>query len=51
MVRLDINPMIWGRIPISSDLTIEDLHYIIPLVMGKARFHHLAQSLDVFKKN
>jgi hypothetical protein len=34
VVLLGISPTIWRRIHISSDSTIEDLHYTIQLAMG-----------------
>ncbi|MCP6760019.1 MAG: plasmid pRiA4b ORF-3 family protein [Fischerella sp. CENA71] len=34
VVLLGISPMIWRRVKVSSDSTIEDLHYTIQLAMG-----------------
>ncbi|OWY63557.1 hypothetical protein B7486_52440 [cyanobacterium TDX16] len=39
VVLLGISPMIWRRIHVSSDSTIEDLHYTIGLAMGWSDIH------------
>ncbi|MCP6759950.1 MAG: plasmid pRiA4b ORF-3 family protein [Fischerella sp. CENA71] len=39
VVLLSISPMIWRRIKVSSDSTIEDLHYTIQLAMGWEDIH------------
>ena len=39
IVLLGISPMIWRRILVSSDSTIEDLHYTIQLAMGWSDIH------------
>jgi len=39
IVLLGISPMIWRRIKVSSDSTIEDLHYALQLAMGWEDFH------------
>jgi site-specific recombinase XerC len=36
---LDIHPMIWRRIRVSSDSTIADLHYILQIAMGWTDSH------------
>ncbi len=39
IVLLGISPMIWRRILVSSDSTIEDLHYTVQLAMGWSDIH------------
>ncbi|MDM9384725.1 hypothetical protein QUB80_34040 [Chlorogloeopsis sp. ULAP01] len=39
VVLLGISPMIWRRVKVSSDSTIEDLHYTIQLAMGWEDIH------------
>ncbi|MFN6197493.1 MAG: plasmid pRiA4b ORF-3 family protein [Aphanizomenon sp.] len=39
IVLLGISPMIWRRILVSSDSTIEDLHYTLQLAMGWENIH------------
>ncbi|MBD2309934.1 plasmid pRiA4b ORF-3 family protein [Chroococcidiopsis sp. FACHB-1243] len=39
IVLLGISPMIWRRILVSSDSTIEDLHYTLQLAMGWSDIH------------
>ena len=39
IVLLGISPTIWRRILVSSDSTIEDLHYTLQLVMGWSDIH------------
>jgi Plasmid pRiA4b ORF-3-like protein len=39
IVLLGISPMIWRRILVSSNSTIEDLHYIVQLTMGWSDIH------------
>lgn len=39
IVLLGISPMIWRRVLVSSNSTIEDLHYIIQLAMGWSNIH------------
>ncbi len=39
IVLLSISPMIWRRILVSSDSTIEDLHYTVQLAMGWSDIH------------
>ncbi|MBW4690060.1 MAG: plasmid pRiA4b ORF-3 family protein [Komarekiella atlantica HA4396-MV6] len=39
VVLLGISPMIWRRVKVSSDSTIEDLHYTIQLAMGWKDIH------------
>ena len=34
MVLLGISPMIWRRLLVKSDSTIEDLHYTLQIAMG-----------------
>jgi site-specific recombinase XerD len=36
---LDIHPMIWRRIRVSSNSTIADLHYIVQIAMGWTDYH------------
>jgi hypothetical protein len=36
---LDIRPMIWRRVRVSSDSTIADLHYIVQIAMGWTDSH------------
>ena len=39
-IRLeDINPMIWRRFLIQSNSTLEDLHYVIQILMGWTDYH------------
>jgi hypothetical protein len=39
VVLLGISPMIWRRLLVKSDSTIEDLHYIIQIAMGWEDIH------------
>lgn len=39
IILLNISPMIWRRILVSSDSTIEDLHNVIQIVMGWEDIH------------
>lgn len=39
IVLLGISPMIWRRVLVSSNSTIEDLHYIVQLAMGWSDIH------------
>jgi hypothetical protein len=39
VVLLGINPMIWRRLLVKSDRTIEDLHYILQIAMGWEDIH------------
>lgn len=39
VVLLGISPMIWRRVKVSSNSTIEDLHYTIQLAMGWEDIH------------
>ncbi|MGE5659576.1 MAG: plasmid pRiA4b ORF-3 family protein [Actinomycetota bacterium] len=39
IVLLGISPMIWRRVLVSSDSTIEDLHHIVQLTMGWSDIH------------
>jgi hypothetical protein len=39
IVLLGISPMIWRRVLVSSNSTIEDLHYIVQLAMGWSNIH------------
>jgi len=39
IILLNISPMIWRRLLVSSDSTIEDLHYIIQIAMGWEDIH------------
>jgi hypothetical protein len=39
VVLLGVSPMIWRRILVSSDSTIEDLHYTFQLAMGWEDIH------------
>jgi hypothetical protein len=36
---IGISPMIWRRLVVSGDSTIEDLHYILPIAMGWSDDH------------
>jgi Plasmid pRiA4b ORF-3-like protein len=39
IILLSISPMIWRRVLVSSNSTIEDLHYTIQLAMGWEDIH------------
>jgi len=39
VVLLGISPMIWRRLKVSSDSTIEDLHYTLQIAMGWSDIH------------
>jgi hypothetical protein len=39
VVLLGISPMIWRRLKVSSDSTIEDLHYTLQIAMGWEDIH------------
>ena len=39
VVLLDISPMIWRRLLIKSNSTIEDLHYTLQIAMGWEEIH------------
>lgn len=39
IVLQGISPMIWRRLLVKSDSTIEDLHYIIQIAMGWEDIH------------
>ena len=39
VVLLGISPMIWRRLLVKSDSTIEDLHYILQIAMGWEDIH------------
>ncbi len=39
VVLLGISPMIWRRLLVKSDDTLEDLHYTLQLVMRWEDFH------------
>jgi hypothetical protein len=39
VVLLGTSPTIWRRVLVSSDSTIEDLHYIVQLTMGWSNIH------------
>ncbi|MGE5659579.1 MAG: IS1096 element passenger TnpR family protein [Actinomycetota bacterium] len=52
VVLLGISPMIWRRVLVSSDSTIENLHHIVQLTMGWSdiHLHHfIIQESDFFR--
>jgi hypothetical protein len=48
ILLLGISPTIWRRILVSSDSTIEDLHYTLQLAMGWSdiHLHHLLNQVE-----
>jgi len=51
VVLLGISPMIWRRLLVKSDSTIEDLHYIIQIAMGWEDIHNLLDNTSILAEH